>query len=41
MGTDPLQRGNNNKNVNIRRGLLKIFSRSTGPILSRLGKNHP
>jgi hypothetical protein len=36
-----LQRGNNNKNVKIEWGLLKIFSRSMGPIITRLGTNHP
>jgi hypothetical protein len=36
----PLQKGNNNKNVKIGWGLLKIFSRSTGPILTRIGTNH-
>jgi hypothetical protein len=35
-----LQRGNNNKNVKIGWGLLKIF-RSPDPILTRLGTNHP
>jgi hypothetical protein len=32
----PLQRGDNHKNVKIGWGLLKIFSRTTGPILTRL-----
>jgi hypothetical protein len=40
-GPGPLQRGNNNKNLKIEWGLLKIFSRSTGPILTRIGTNHP
>jgi hypothetical protein len=34
----PLQRGDNNKNVKLRWGHLKIFfSSTTGPILTRLG----
>jgi hypothetical protein len=37
----PLQRGDNHKNVKIGWGHLKIFSRTTGPILTRLGKNYP
>jgi hypothetical protein len=37
----PLQRGDNNKIVKIGWGLLKIFSRTTRPILTRLGTNHP
>jgi hypothetical protein len=41
-GPDPLQRGDNNKNVKIGWGYLKIlFSRTTGPSLARLGTNHP
>jgi hypothetical protein len=37
----PLQRGDNHKNVKMGWGHLKIlFSRSTGPILTRLGTNH-
>jgi hypothetical protein len=41
-GPGPLQRGDNHKNVNIGWGHLKIFfSRTTGPILTRLGTNHP
>jgi hypothetical protein len=40
-GPCPLQKGNNNKNVKVGWGLLKIFSRSTRPILIRLGTNHP
>jgi hypothetical protein len=37
----PLQRGDNHKNVKMGRGRLKIFSRTTGPVLTRLSKNHP
>jgi hypothetical protein len=38
----PLQRGDNHKNIEMRWGHLKIFvSRTTGPILSRFGTNHP
>jgi hypothetical protein len=41
-GPGPLQRGDNNKNVKMGWGHLKIlFSRTTGPILTRLGTNHP
>jgi hypothetical protein len=41
-GPDPLQRGYNHKNVEMGRGLLKIFfSRTTGPILARHDRNHP
>jgi hypothetical protein len=29
------------KNVKMGRGRLKILSRTTGPILTRLGTNHP
>jgi hypothetical protein len=37
-----LQRGDNHNNVKIGWGHLKIFSsRTTGPILTRLGSNHP
>jgi hypothetical protein len=37
-----LQKGDNHKNVEIGWGHLKIFfSRITGPILTRLGTNHP
>jgi hypothetical protein len=40
-GTGPLQRGDNNKNVKMGWGHLKIlFSRTTGPILTRFGTNH-
>jgi hypothetical protein len=41
-GPGPLQRGDNQKDVKIGWGLLKIFfSRTTGPIIIRLGTNHP
>jgi hypothetical protein len=41
-GPDPLQMGDNHKNVKMGWGHLKVFfSRSTGPILTRLGTNHP
>jgi hypothetical protein len=41
-GPGPLQRGDNHKNVKIGWGHLKIFfSRTTGPILTRLCTNHP
>jgi hypothetical protein len=40
-GPIPLQRGDNHKNVKIGWGHLKIFFRTTGPILTRLGTNHP
>jgi hypothetical protein len=41
-GPVPLQRGDNHKNVKMKWGHLKIFlSRTTGPILTRLCKNHP
>jgi hypothetical protein len=40
-GPDPLQRGDKHKNVKMGWGHLIIFSRATGPILSRLGTiNH-
>jgi hypothetical protein len=40
-GPDPLQRGDNDKNKKNVWGHSKIFfSRTTGPILTRLGKNH-
>jgi hypothetical protein len=39
-GTGPFQRGDNQKNVKMGWGHLKI-SRTTGPILTRLGTNHP
>jgi hypothetical protein len=38
----PFQRGDNNKNVKMGWGHLKIFfSRTTGPLLTRLSTNHP
>jgi hypothetical protein len=41
-GPVPLLRGDNYKNVKMGLGHLKIFfSRTTGPILTRLGINHP
>jgi hypothetical protein len=41
-GPGPLQRGDNHKNVKMEWGHLKIFFyRTTGPILTRLGTNHP
>jgi hypothetical protein len=41
-GPDPLQRGDNYKNVKMWLGHLKIFlSRTTGPILTRFGTSHP
>jgi hypothetical protein len=40
-GPGPLQRGDNNKNVKMGWGHLKIFfSRTTVPILTRLGTNY-
>jgi hypothetical protein len=42
-GPGHLQRGDNRKNVKkkIGWGHLKIFFRTSGPILTRLGTNHP
>jgi hypothetical protein len=41
-GPGPLQRGDNKKNEKMGWGHLKIlFSRTKGPILTRLGTNHP
>jgi hypothetical protein len=41
-GPGPLQRGDNHKNVKMGWGHLKIiFSRTIGPILTRLGTNRP
>jgi hypothetical protein len=40
-GPCPLLRGDNYKNVKLGWSHLKIFSRTTGPILTRLGTNHP
>jgi hypothetical protein len=39
-GSGPLQRGDNHKNVKMRWCHLKIFHRTTGPILTILGRNH-
>jgi hypothetical protein len=40
-GPDPLQRGDNHKNVKMGWGYLKtFFSRTTWPILTKLGTNH-
>jgi hypothetical protein len=41
VSSNTLQRGDNHKNVKMGWGHLKIFSRTTGPILTRLGTNHP
>jgi hypothetical protein len=38
---DPLQRADNHKSIKMGWGHLKIFSRTKGPILTRLGTNHP
>jgi hypothetical protein len=41
-GPGPLQRRDNHKNVKMGWGHLKIFfSRTTWPILTKLGTNHP
>jgi hypothetical protein len=40
-GPGPLQRGDNHKNAKIGWGHLKIFSRTTGPISTKLGRKHP
>jgi hypothetical protein len=40
-GPDPLQREDNHKNVKMGWVHFKIFSRTTGPILSRFNTNHP
>jgi hypothetical protein len=37
----PYQRGGNKKNVKMGWGHLKIFSETTGPIVTRLITNHP
>jgi hypothetical protein len=39
-GPSPLQRGDNHKNVKMGWCHFKIFSRTTGPILTRLGANN-
>jgi hypothetical protein len=40
-GPGPLQRGDNHKNMKMGWGHLKIFTRTTWPMLSRLSTNHP
>jgi hypothetical protein len=40
-GPGPLQRGDDYKNVKMVWCHLKIFSRTTGPSLTRIGTNHP
>jgi hypothetical protein len=40
-GPGPFQKGDNHKNVKMGWGHLKIFSRTTGLILTRLGTNYP
>jgi hypothetical protein len=41
-GPGPFLREDHHKNVKMGWGHLKIFfSRTTGPLLTRLGKNHP
>jgi hypothetical protein len=40
-GPGLFQRGDNHKNVKMGWGHLKIFSRTTGPISTRLDTNHP
>jgi hypothetical protein len=40
-GPGPLLRGDNHKNVKFGWGHLKIFSRTTWPILTKLAINHP
>jgi hypothetical protein len=40
-GPGPLLRGDNHKNVKMGWVHIKIFSRTTGPILTKLGTNHP
>jgi hypothetical protein len=40
-GPGPLQRGDNHKNIEMGWGhVIIFFSRTTGPILTRLGINH-
>jgi hypothetical protein len=42
IGPGPVQRGDNHKNVKkMGWGQLRIFSRTTWPILTRLGIDHP
>jgi hypothetical protein len=40
-GPGPLQMEDNNRNVKMGWDYLKIFSKTAGPILTRLGTNHP
>jgi hypothetical protein len=40
-GPDPLQRRDNHENVKMGWGHLKIFSKTTGSILTTLITNHP
>jgi hypothetical protein len=41
-GPGPFLRGDNYKNIKMGWGHLKIFfSRTTGPILTKIGTNHP
>jgi hypothetical protein len=41
-GPDTIQKGDNHQNVKMGWGHLRIFSsRTTWPILTRLGTNHP
>jgi hypothetical protein len=40
-GPGPLQKGDNHRFVKMGWGHLKIFSRTIGPILTRLGTNYP
>jgi hypothetical protein len=40
-GPGPIQRGENHKKCKMGWEHLKIFSRTTEPVLTRLGKNHP
>jgi hypothetical protein len=40
-GPDPLQRGDNHKNVKMEGHLIIFFSRVIGPIKNRLEINHP
>jgi hypothetical protein len=39
-GSGALQKVDNHKNAKVGWGLLKIFSRTIGPILTRLGTRH-
>jgi hypothetical protein len=40
-GQCPSPRGDNSKRVKIYKNYFKIFSRTTGPISTRFGTNHP